>query len=146
MSQDRELSNLESIKYIIKGFMKDYLSECYYYNFNHDETTQIIEVQIQKEENDEKFVFLRLGVSNQNQEIYIYNIWLPIEDRGKNLGLGAMNVLYQVSKMMNYALVLHSMVDSFYEAMLKRGAKQTLQPDCLQITDETDMGELKLNL
>lgn len=137
-----ELSDLEKIKLIVKGYMKDYLAHCYWYDFSHDEDTQIIEINIQKEENDSVFIFLRMGISNQNQEIYIYNIWLPKEDRGQDLGLGVINVLFQIAKMINYALVLHSMVDSFYNAMLKRGAKQTLQPDCLQITDETDLGEL----
>lgn len=145
MSELNELSDLEKIKFIVKGYLKNYITNCYWYDFHHDETTQIIEVKIQKEENDQAFIFLRLGVSNQNQEIYIYNIWLPKEDRGQNLGLGTMNVLYQVSKLMNYSLVLHSMINSFYEAMLQRGAKETLQPDCLQITDDTDLGELRIN-
>jgi hypothetical protein len=145
MSELHELSDLEKIKFIVKGYLRDYLSECYWYDFHHDDTTQIIEVQIQKEEDEQKFIFIRLGLSKQNQEIYIYNIWLPKEDRGQNIGLGAINVLYQVAKLMNCALVLHSMVDSFYNAMLMRGARETAQPDCLQVTDDTDLGELRLN-
>lgn len=146
MNELHELSDLEKIKFIIKGYLRDYLSECYWNDFHHDESTQIIEVQIQKEEDEQKFIFMRLGLSIQNQEIYIYNIWLPEEDRGQNWGLGTINVLYQVAKLMNCALVLHSMVDSFYDAMLKRGAMQTSQPDCLQVTDDTDLGGLRLNV
>lgn len=98
-----ELSDLEKIKFIIKGYLKDYLTDCYWYDFHHDEYTQIIEVKIRKEEDE-------------------------------------------VAKMMNCALVLHSMVDSFYNAMLKRGATKASQPDCLQVTDDTDLGELRLNI
>ena len=140
MSELNELSDLEKIKFIIKGYLRDYLYECYWYDFHHDETTQIIEVKIQKKEDAQLFIFLRMGLSKQNQELYIYNIWLPKEDRGQNLGLGSINVLYQVAKLMNCALVLYSMVDSFYNAMLKRGARETSQPDCLQVTDETYLG------
>ena len=146
MSESPELSDLERIKFIVKGYLKDYLSECYSYHFSHDESTQIIEVTIKKSEEEGSFLFLRMGISHKNQELYIYNIFLPKEDRGQDLGLGVINVLYQVSKLMNYALVLHSMVDSFYNAMLKKGAMPTSMPDCLQVTDDTDLGELRLNI
>ncbi|MEO9258381.1 MAG: hypothetical protein ABI207_08365 [Crocinitomicaceae bacterium] len=146
MKEPSELSDLEKIKFILKGYLKDYLFTCYAYDFKHDDATKVIEITIKKREDEDAFIFLRMGIAPQNKEIYIYNIFLPKEDRGQNLALGAVNVLFQVAKMMNYRLVLHSMVDSFYNAMLKKGAKETSSPDCLEVTDDTDLGELRLNI
>ncbi len=51
---------------------------------------------------------LRIGISYQNEEVYIYNIFLPQEDRGKGIGLGLINMLFQFANLFDFALVLHS--------------------------------------
>lgn len=136
-----ELNDLEKIKFILKGYLIDYLETCYSYNFKNDDALQVVEVIIKKTKEESDFIFMRIGVSHINQEIYIYNLFLPKEDRGKNLAFGAVYILLQIAKMMHYNLVMHSMVDSFYNLMLKRGAKKTSIPDCLEITDNTYLGQ-----
>jgi hypothetical protein len=140
MKDVSELTDLEKIKYILQGYLKDYLLECHQYNVFANETEQTVEINIRKNEGDSLTMLLRLGLSKKNEEIYIYNIFMPFEDRGMGLGLGMINVLYSVAKVYNYSLVLHSMTDSFYAKMLSRGAMPTSLPDCLVVTDETDLG------
>lgn len=111
MKDISQLTDLEKIKYIIQGYLKDYLTGCFQYSVFPNETEQSVEVNIQKKETDSTFLMLRLGVSKKNEEIYIYNIYLPKEDRGNGLGLGLINVLFNVAKIMQYQLVLHSMTD-----------------------------------
>jgi hypothetical protein len=143
--QINKMSDLEKIKNILKGFLKDYLSTCSYYFFNIDDINNTIEITIRKDDEINTTLILRLGLSYTNQEIYVYNIFLPVNDRKQNIGLGTINILFKISKLIGFALVLHSMTDGFYNAMLKRNAKATLEPDCLQITEDTDLGELKFN-
>lgn len=140
MKDASQLSDLEQIKYVLKGYLKDYIFNCHFCDFSHNEVTQTIEINIRKKENESICMMLRMGLSKRNQEIYIYNIFLPIEDRGNGIGLGIIKVLFNVANVMNCALVLHSMVDSFYDAMLMRGAKPTSLPDCLMVTNETNLG------
>lgn len=139
-----KLSDLEKIKYMLQGFLKNYLQICYHWNVFANETEQTIEINVQKTKEENIFLMLRIGISYRNQEIYIYNIFLPKEDRKKGIGLGLIHVLFHISKLMNFSLVLHSMTEGFYEAMLKRGAKKTLLEDALQVTDETDLGKFEI--
>ena len=134
-----EMTNLETIKYILQGYLKDYLEQSFSWAINPNENENTLEIHIQKEKESSTFLLLRMGVSIANQEIYIYNIFLPNEDRRKGIGLGLIDVLFRLSTMVNYSLVLYSMTESFYNAMLKRGATKTLLDDCLMVTEETDL-------
>lgn len=140
MKDASQLTDLEKIKYVLLGYLKEYLSECNDYNVFANEAEQTVVITARKAETDAPFLMLRLGLSTQKQEIYLYNILLPKEDRGNGLGFGMINVLYNVAKVFQYSLVLHSMTDSFYNAMLSRGAMETSLLDCLVVTDETDLG------
>jgi hypothetical protein len=140
MKDISQLTDLEKIKYIIQGYMKEYLFACHEYSVFANETEQTIEVKIQKNETESTFLLLRLGVSKKNEEIYLYNIFLPIEDRGNGFGFGLINVLFSFAGSISFQLVLHSMTESFYDKMLSRGAMETFQEDCLVVTDETDLG------
>lgn len=140
MKDTSQLSDLEKIKFILQGYLKDYLLECNEFNVFANEAEQTLEINIRKNEGDANTMLLRLGLSKQNEEIYIYNIFIPHEDRGNGLGMGMINVLFNVALVFKYSLVLHSMTDSFYAKMLSRGAMPTSLPDCLVVTEDTDLG------
>lgn len=135
----QKMTNLDTIKYILQGYLKDYLEQSFSWAVNPNEDENNLEIHVQKTEDDSSFLLLRIGISTTNQEIYIYNIFLQREDRRKGIGLGVIAVLFRLSTIMNYPLVLHSMTEGFYNAMLKRGATKTLLDDCLMVTDETDL-------
>ncbi len=139
MKNANGLTILEKITYLSIGYLKEYLSGCNDYDIKAEETNQIIELYVQKDSLKSSFLMLRIGISESNKEIYLYNIFLPQEDRGNGIGLGFINVLYQFSQMLNYSLVLHSMTESFYSKMLERGAAPSLSSDCLIITEYTSL-------
>lgn len=133
------MTNLEMIKYILQGYLKDYFENCQDWSVEANETEQSVKINVQKDKQTDFFLMLRMGVSLENEEIYIYNIYLPAEDRGKGLGLGIINVLFQLCEMTKFSLVLHSMTNSFYDAMLRRGASKTTLHDALHVTSETNL-------
>lgn len=137
MKDINTLSDLEKVMYITKGFLKDYLLECSWYDVSSNELENSFEVNIQKDENDSGTRMVRVIMSQVHKEIYLYNIFIPHEDRGQGIGMGLINVLFQAAKVLGYQLVLYSMTDSFYAKMLERGALPTNLPDCLVVTDDT---------
>lgn len=140
MKDASQLTDLEKIKYVLQGYLKDYLLECYDYSVFANEAEQSVEINIRKNEGDSNTMLLRLGISSLHREIYVYNLFLPVEDRGLGMGMGIINVLFSFAAAFQYSLVLHSLTDSFYDKMLSRGAMPTSLPDCLIVTDETDLG------
>jgi len=64
---------------------------------------------------------------------------LPTKDRKKGIGLGLIGRIYEISKILQYNLVLVQMTDGFYAAMLRRGAVKTSFFDALQIVDTTNL-------
>lgn len=139
MKNIEQLSDLEKIMYITKGYLKDYLANCEWTDVSVNEVENTLEVNIRKSQNDPGTKMLRLGLSERNGEIYVYNLMVPVEDRRNGIGLGLINVLFQTAKVLGYQLVLYSMVDSFYNKMLERGAMPTNLPDCLVVTERTDL-------
>jgi hypothetical protein len=137
MKNINDLNDLEKIKFVTKGYLNDYLSKCYEYNVSSNEDEQTAEINIRRHKNDNLTLMLRLGISYRNREIYIYNIFIPLEDRGNGLGMGLIYILFNLAKVLGNNLVLHSMTDSFYNKMLSRGALTTNLPDCLVVTDDT---------
>lgn len=137
MKEINDLSDLEKVMYITKGYLKEYLMNCEWYDVTANEMEYTVEVNIRKDQNDSGTRMLRLGLSQRNGEIYIYNLMVPVEDRRNGIGLGLINVLFQTANVLGYQLVLHSMVDSFYNKMLERGAMPTNLSDCLVVTENT---------
>ena len=48
-------------------------------------------------------------------------------------------IIYEVSKMFNYEVLVVDLVDSFRDKLLKRGASETSVYDVLQITNNTNL-------
>lgn len=139
-----KLTDLEKLKSALRGYLNNYLSNCFHFSIVPNELEKTLEINIQKNENDSIFIMLRMGISYENEEVYIYNLFLPQEDRGKGIGLGLIHMLLVFASQFNFALILHSIVDDgFYDKMLRRGAIKTNVDDCLEITIHTDLGDLK---
>jgi len=98
----------------------------------------LLEINCKKYKDDPTyFILIRMGINKYNHEVYIYNIFVPNQDRKMGIGLGLIAFTYEIAKTINFALVLADMTKGFKDAMLKRGAITTNVEDCLQVTDGT---------
>ncbi|MEQ8472177.1 MAG: hypothetical protein RIC35_13380 [Marinoscillum sp.] len=129
---------ISSIDTLVVNYLKAYLDTLE--NFSSSVEGNVIEVQCKKNKDDNsRFMLLRMGINFENEEFYIYNIYIPNEDRKQGLGFGLISFIYEIAKTMRFALVLADMTDSFREKMIKRGAKETSIFDYLQIVDTTKL-------
>jgi hypothetical protein len=129
---------IQQIETLLVNYLNPYLSSIN--NYSVSSNANLIEIQGKKRDEDKSFfILLRLGINESNGEIYIHNIYLPIEDRKKRIGLSLIAFIYKISKTINFGLILADMTDSFREVMLKRGAIKTNVYDCLQIVDTTKL-------
>ena len=109
-------------------------------NFYSTLDGNVIEVHGKKsKEDNSRFLLLRMGINFKNREFYIYNIYIPREDRKHGLGFGLLSFIYQITKTMDFELFLADMTDSFREKMIRRKARETTIFDCLQVVDTTDL-------
>jgi hypothetical protein len=132
------LELISTIDKLIINHLKKYLDTLE--NFYSSVDGNVIEVQGKKSKDDNsRFMLLRMGINFENKEFYIYNIYIPNEDRKQGLGFGLISFIYEITKTMDFALVLADMTDSFRERMIRRGAKETTIFDYLQIVDITDL-------
>ena len=129
---------ISTIERLIVNYLKAYLDTLE--NFSSSVEGNVIEVQGKKNKDDiSRFMLLRMGINFENEEFYIYNIYLPYEDRKQGIGFGLISFIFEIAKTMGFALVLADMTDSFREKMIKRGAKETTIFDYLQIVDTTKL-------
>lgn len=128
----------ETVKKLIEQYLQNYLSTLNQYSIYTADN--IINVVGKENEDDiSSFTLLRLGISIENEEFLIPNIYIPRKDRKKGIGLGLIAFIFEITKKINFNLALVQMTDSFREQMLKRGAIETSSYDCLQIIETTNL-------
>lgn len=66
---------------------------------------------------------------------------VPIEFHHNNYGKDLLAIIYQQCKNLGYRLWLIDMVQSFYDRMVKRGAKVIEVNDIVEIDDGTDLSK-----
>jgi len=131
---------IQDIEKIILNHFNSYLSTLFDYSSYANAQDNTLEIRGKKEQTDNSyFIFLRMGVNMANQEVYIYNIFLPPSDRGKGIGLTLIAIIHDISKAINCSCVLADVMEGFRIKLLERGALPTLLDDWLQIVDTTDL-------
>lgn len=87
--------------------------------------------------NNSRGTLIRLVINRQSKNIEISNIF--IEQRLKHNGFGKQIIkkIFEVALKHDYRLFLVQMVPSFYERMIKRGAKNIAFEDIVEITEST---------
>lgn len=79
----------------------------------------------------------------RNQKIvYMTNILLPRDLRRQDIGLKLISDIFLVCEKLGYKLRLTEMVESFYNRMVRRGAKIISTLDEVEITPNTNLGLL----
>ncbi|WP_460219412.1 hypothetical protein [Psychroserpens sp. MEBiC05023] len=129
---------VNTVEKLIEKHLKSYLLTLHQFSVYSVDNTVCV-VGKRKEDDISDFYLLRLNVSLENQEFLIPTIFLPKEDRKKGIGLGLVAFIFEISEKINFGLALVQMTDSFYDNMLKRGAKETGIYDCLQIVKTTNL-------
>jgi hypothetical protein len=119
-------------------YLQTILDNLFWYSVTNE--NNIIEINGKSKKTDNSnFILIKVGINHNHREVYIPNIFLPLNLRKKNIGLKMISTVFNCAKKHNYDLALVDMTDSFYERMLKRGAQKCNLHDALQITDETDL-------
>lgn len=127
---------------LIEKYLKDYLKTLYSYSIKIEEGTAILVKGQKTKENTGEFILFRLIVNVEHKELLISHIFIPSQDRRKGIGLGLIEFVFKVSKMVNYVLVLVDMTNSFRVKMMKRGAIETQRYDCLQVVESTNFHKI----
>jgi len=135
---DRQFNINQAIEFVCKNFLDNYLKTLYSHRILNNDN--IIEVHGQRKKEDSAgFILIRILINEENGEVLIPNIFVPLEDRGNNVGLGLLKMIFLISDRLSYNVCLVDLVDSFYDKMLQRGALQTELYDALQIVESTDL-------
>lgn len=82
---------------------------------------------------------LRVLVYHQTKQVLIPTIFLPTKIKHRGIGKYMIKIIYEVSKMFNYEVLVVDLVDSFRDKLLKRGASETSDYDVLKITNSTKL-------
>src|ERR1035437_8017458 len=119
----------------LETFLNNELKEYEYSTSTHD-SIQIY--AINKKDSSDNWQLIRLGINDNNQQIYISN--LHVGDLKYNgIGKKMISIVYHTGKRQNYDTLLVQLVDSFYERLLRRGALRTNEYDTLMIVDTTNL-------
>lgn len=133
---EKQLDINDAIKLTIKKILDAYCKDWHQYYVINDEDS--IEAGRKKKEGDiSGMKVIRLGINHGYGQVYISNIFVPKEDRGKKIGMCLLYMVYKMAEKFSYDVFLVDMVDSFREKMLSRGALLTDIYDTLQIVENT---------
>lgn len=83
---------------------------------------------------------IRLLPYRDDRILYVTNILLPPQLRGKGLGLKLIKDIFNVCQRLGYRLRLTEMVESFYNRMVSRDALVIASYDEVEITTKTELG------
>lgn len=87
------------------------------------------------------FIHKYLVIDRDDRIVKVTNILVPIGFHHYNYGKDLLAIIYQQCKNLGYRLWLVDMVQSFYERMVKRGAKVIEENDIVEIDDGTDLSK-----
>lgn len=110
------------------------------YNYSNSNYNNCIEIySISKDEKKERSLLIRIVINRISQKIDIPNIMIPFELKHQGLGKRILLEIYKTTQKHNYKLYLVQMVESFYNRMVKRGAKIIFPLDVVEITEKTKL-------
>lgn len=133
--------NLRIEKFIItnlESYLNKKLKDKYTFTSSfHNSAIQINGTE--KVEDGKNTMFIRIGISARNEQVYISNIFVPLKLKYQNIGKDMIAIVYQTSNLYKYDTFLVDLTDGFYQRMLRRGASKCDQPDILHITENTKL-------
>ena len=127
----------DEIIYYLEQFLTVQYGENYEYSISNYETIEIF--AINKTDTRDRFCMIRIGISKENQQIYIPNVFIPTDLKYSGIGKKLIFIVYNVGKKNNYDLFVVHLTDSFREKLLKRGAVTTDVFDTLYIDENTKL-------
>ncbi|MED3395509.1 hypothetical protein [Bacillus wiedmannii] len=98
------------------------------FNFTYGTSHNVHRTEIEFKGKD-TFDMFALTISDEFEQIHIDTAFLPIEIRGYGIVLRLMEITFLIGQKYGYDTVVVNMVPGFYNALDKRGALKTYNPD-----------------
>ena len=88
-------------------------------------------------------VLIRTIINRESRNVYVPNLLVQIEKRYQGYGKQLLREIYAICKNFGYRLFLTEMVESFYNRMVRRGARIIEVGNVVEITDDTSLTSSK---
>ncbi len=125
-----------SIIKLLEQFINAYNDKYNFEVFNYD----CIEIYaFDKKDNKKRICILKVGISEDNEQIYIPNVFVPMDLRYFGIGKKMIYLIYIIGLEFGYDVFVVDLVESFREKLIKRGAETCDIYDILQITENTNL-------
>lgn len=92
-----------------------------------------------KKDRADRTCIIRVSVSEENKQIYIPNIFMPIDLKYLGMGKKMIYLIYCLGVNFEYDVFVIDLVDSFREKLIRRGASTCDSYDILHITENTNL-------
>jgi hypothetical protein len=92
-----------------------------------------------KSDEKDKSRIIRVLVYHETKQVLIPTIFLPKNLHHSGIGKYLIKIIFEVSCLFNYEVLVVDLVDSFRDKLLLRGALETDQYDVLKIIKETKL-------
>ena len=129
---------MQALKTTIELNLSSHLKRCCWYEINVDDNRLELLVQETQDSLSQAYI-IKLMVLEESKEIHIGNIHMLNFMRQQGIGKGLIAQIYGVAKKFKHSLFLVMMTQSFFDRMVKRGARVIDEGDCVQITDQTNL-------
>lgn len=88
-------------------------------------------------------VLIKVIINRESRNVCVTNIFVQMEKRHQCYGKQLISKIYAICKMFGYRLFLTEMVESFYNRMVRRGARIIEVGNVVEITDDTNLTPVK---
>ena len=107
---------------------------------NSDEELPLISCQENEVlSNKNPVVLIRTIINRESRNVCVTNLFVQMEERHQGYGKQLLREIYAICKKFGYRLFLTQMVESFYNRMVRRGARIIEIGNLVEITDDTNL-------
>ena len=107
---------------------------------NSDEELPLISCQENEVlSNENPVVLIRTIINRESRNVCVTNLFVQMEERHQGYGKQLLREIYAICKKFGYRLFLTQMVESFYNRMVRRGARIIEIGNLVEITDDTNL-------
>jgi len=121
----------------LEQFLNTQYGELYTYTASTDDFIEIYATG--KLDKSARYCLLRIGIDVNTEQIYLSNIFIPLDMKHNGIGKKMIYVVYTAAKKYDYDVFVVQLTDAFREQLLNRGALETEEDGTLQIIEGTNL-------